>query len=128
MSENLAIKNNDDSEQFTFVQMLEATIRQGTNEMVLRNPKDNRSIKLKAKIEAETEIKPEFENLVKSLEKSDSSLLVYPPKNCSSDISANYRNGRKSASVYSRRTTGTSKRELVSRAGSNFGKRCHTNC
>jgi len=70
MSENLVIINGGDSEQFTFVQMLEATIRQGTNEIVLRNPKDNRSIKLKAKIEAETEIKPEFENLVKVWKKA----------------------------------------------------------
>ncbi len=70
MSENLTIKNGDDSEQFTFVQMLEATIKQGTNEVVLRNPKDNRSIKLKAKIEAEMEIKPEFENLVKVWKKA----------------------------------------------------------
>ncbi len=70
MSENLTVKNGDDSEQFTFVQMLEATIKQGTNEVVLRNPKDNRFVKLKAKIEAETEIKPEFENLVKVWKKA----------------------------------------------------------
>lgn len=64
MSDHLAIKNGNESEQFAFVQTLEATIKQGTNEVVLRNPKDNRSIKLKAKVEAETQIKSEFENLV----------------------------------------------------------------
>jgi len=70
MSDNLTIKNGDASEQFAFVQTLEATIKPDTNEVVLRNPKDNRSIKLKAKTEAETHIKPEFENLVKVWKKA----------------------------------------------------------
>lgn len=70
MSDNLAIKNSDESEQFAFVQTLEATIKQDTNEVVLRNPKDNRSVKLKAKVEAETQTKSEFENLVKVWKKA----------------------------------------------------------
>jgi len=47
MSDNLATKNGDESEQFAFVQTLEVTIKQDTNEVVLRNPKDNRSLSLK---------------------------------------------------------------------------------
>ena len=71
MSENQAIKNNDENEIFAFVRTLEATIKRGANEVVLRNPKDNRSIKLKAKTEAETpEIKSEFENLVQVWKKA----------------------------------------------------------
>jgi hypothetical protein len=70
MSENLEIKNGDEREQFAFVQNLEATIKQDTNEIVLRNPKDNRSVKLKAKFETEMQIKSEFENLVKAWKKT----------------------------------------------------------
>ncbi len=70
MSENLTIKNGSESEEFAFVQTLEATIKQDTNEIVLRNPKDNCSIKLKAKVEAETQIESEFANLVKVWKKA----------------------------------------------------------
>ena len=70
MSDNIAIKNGKESEQFAFIQTLEATIKQDSNEVVLRNPKNNRSIKLKAKVEAETRIKSEFENLVKDWKKA----------------------------------------------------------
>jgi len=70
MSDNPAIENGDENEQFAFVQTLEVTIKQDTNEIVLRNPKDNCSIKLKAKTEAETQIKSEFANLVKVWKKA----------------------------------------------------------
>ena len=70
MGENLTIKNGDENGQFAFIQTLEATIKQDTNEVVLRNPQDNRSVKLKAKVEAETQIKSEFENLVKVWKKA----------------------------------------------------------
>ena len=70
MSENLTAKNGSESKEFAFVQTLEATIKPNTNEVVLRNPKDNRFIKLKAKTEAETQIKSEFANLVKVWKKA----------------------------------------------------------
>jgi hypothetical protein len=70
MSDNLTIKNGDDRKQFAFLQTLEATIKQDTNEVVLRNPKSNRSIKLKATTETETNTKSEFENLVKVWKKA----------------------------------------------------------
>lgn len=70
MSENPPIENGNESEQFAFVKTLEATIKQGTNEIVLRNPKDNRSIKIKAKTENQTPDKSEFENLVKVWKKA----------------------------------------------------------
>lgn len=70
MSENPAIENGNESEQFAFVQTLEATIKQGTNEIVLRNPKDNRSVKLKANTQNEKLDKSEFKNLVKVWKKA----------------------------------------------------------
>ncbi|GEM_PF-1126012 len=72
MGNNLTMKNDDETEPFAFVQTLEATIKPETNEIVLRNPKDNRFVKIKAAIETETSSKPEFENLVKVWKKATS--------------------------------------------------------
>ena len=70
MSNNLIVQNGNDSEQFSFLATLEVTIKKDTAEVVLRNPKDNHSIKLKAKVETESNIKSEFENLVKIWKKA----------------------------------------------------------
>ena len=70
MNSNLTIKNGNENEQFAFVQTLEATIKSDTNEVVLRNPKDNRSVKLKANTQNEKPDKSEFKNLVKVWKKA----------------------------------------------------------
>jgi hypothetical protein len=70
MSENLTSKNGGESEKFAFVQTLEVTIKQNTSEVILRDPKNNRSVKLKAKTESDMQIKSEFANLVKVWKKA----------------------------------------------------------
>lgn len=70
MSNNLAIKNGDENEQFAFVLTLEATMQPDTGEVVLLNPKSNRSIRLKAKTQAVINLQPEFAKLVEAWKKA----------------------------------------------------------